>query len=396
MTHHVTIIAHIFTRFQQLPSASMNFDDIKSTLNTITIYLRQLEALRVNLDGQYLLIQQILAKFPPDIVAHIEERKATDNPWTIKTMQSALESYVSIRDRARQIATVQKGKASAQSCAVDLSSAYQNSTDVLVSTTSQHHTEKLRDTGQGFVCVFCAGNHKNADCPTHSTPSLRRKSVQTQNRCVLCLRKGHLLRSCQKRCGYTCQTCGRKGHHHTLLCLPSTDSNTALPALSPRTPPLTQEVASRTITSSETSTVPTPTTTHVSTLLSDRSPLPTERASVMLLTAVTTFETSSGPFLARLLFDTGSQNSYITANLVKRLSLLVKRCEILNISTFGTTEVHQAEAPVVTVCIPVCGGSTIDISAYVIPHIVNAVTRGPIALSDRESLLSYSTSDLAD
>ncbi|CAB4039842.1 Transposable element Tcb2, partial [Paramuricea clavata] len=61
------------------------------------------------------------------------------------------------------------------------------------------------------------------------------------------------------------------------------------------------------------------------------------RNKVLLQTAVTYAqgENGSNPIPVRLLLDSGSQRSYITNSLKKRLGLVPIRTETLNLNTFG-------------------------------------------------------------
>ena len=118
--------------------------------------------------------------------------------------------------------------------------------------------------------------------------------------------------------------------------------------------------------------------------------------TVLLLTAVTAFPSSSGPISARILFDTGSQHSYITSTMADRLSVPRVREEVLTLSTFGTTRIHDAKTPVASLSVPVRDGPNVHLEAYVVPHIVNSITRDPLASADKASLADYPATDFAD
>ena len=62
-----------------------------------------------------------------------------------------------------------------------------------------------------------------------------------------------------------------------------------------------------------------------------------ERRSVLLQTATTTVQSSNGsrPVTAHILFDSGSQRSYITNSLKAKLGLVPVKSETVNLNTFG-------------------------------------------------------------
>ena len=62
-------------------------------------------------------------------------------------------------------------------------------------------------------CTYCRGEHSSADCDIVTEVNSRWSFVKRNNRCFLCLAKGHGLKECTKN---ACRNCNEK--HHVSLC----------------------------------------------------------------------------------------------------------------------------------------------------------------------------------
>ena len=58
-----------------MPTATNRISDIKSTYENVEKILRQLESQREDINNQKILIQQILSKFPIQVLIKLEESK---------------------------------------------------------------------------------------------------------------------------------------------------------------------------------------------------------------------------------------------------------------------------------------------------------------------------------
>ena len=101
------LVAHLYAKLQQVPTATAQFSAIKSTHEAVEKYLRQLEALGEHIENP-LVIQQVQAKFPVELTSHLEERKGDDEIWTVASLRTALNRYIRVRDTAHNIANVQR------------------------------------------------------------------------------------------------------------------------------------------------------------------------------------------------------------------------------------------------------------------------------------------------
>ena len=71
----------------------------------------------------------------------------------------------------------------------------------------------------------------------------------------------------------------------------------------------------------------------------------------------------------RVLFDGGSERSYVTMRLKERLLLKSLKRETLNLNTFGTEECQKKGCDLVKIILKGQDGSDIEISAWTFPTI---------------------------
>ena len=177
-------------------------------------------------------------------------------------------------------------------------------------------------------CVYCRNNHPSVTCDSVTDFEAQKKILRSSGRCFNCLKKNHLSRNCHS----TSKCCNCQGRHHTLICewgnWPRGDHavDTA-PPLDPNAPTFS------------------PTTT-TSTLCS------TQGRVILLQTARTVAYNPHMPNLTtrvRILFDSGSQRSYLTERAVKQLQLKPTGGQTLLIATFGPLQEHTRVCPIVSV-----------------------------------------------
>ena len=159
------------------------------------------------------------------------------------------------------------------------------------------------------TCVYCSGKHFSASCETVTELNARRTILARDKRCFMCLRKGHQQDQCQK----TCRRCEKR--HHQSICPRNANSsnnnnnnaqNTERPLNSDRS---TQErPRDQTINERENTGITTATTTN------RESSKANCRVLLQTAKAVVTNEDGTRSTVVRLLFDSGSQRSYITEN----------------------------------------------------------------------------------
>ena len=66
--------------------------------------------------------------------------------------------------------------------------------------------------------MFCKGDHFNDCCTQYTNVYDRKKQLQRQGRCFVCLRVGHTFKECPSTPSKSCYYCKRVGHHHKGIC----------------------------------------------------------------------------------------------------------------------------------------------------------------------------------
>ena len=79
-------IEALYSQLQHLPTVMNRFTEVKSTYETIERILRQLEAQGERVDQRRILTQQILSKFPTNVLVKLEESKSLQDKWTVELL----------------------------------------------------------------------------------------------------------------------------------------------------------------------------------------------------------------------------------------------------------------------------------------------------------------------
>ena len=180
----------------------------------------------------------------------------------------------------------------------------------------------------GRECIYCKGEHYSASCETITSVPARKEALKKEGRCFVCLARGYCAAQCRrsKRC------CKCNHRHHQSLCeidnsaqnSEGTSSQAMLTAqnpggTSPSQPQTTLTTAAR------------------------------SKTRVLLQTAQTfAFSVGNSIVPVWILFDNGSQRSYITEKLKVKLSLTPIRQETLHLNVFGSESCNRRKCDVVT------------------------------------------------
>ena len=213
-------------------------------------------------------------------------------------------------------------------------------------------------------CVYCDGDHYPSACTTIQSVKDRRTFLLRAGRCFNCLRPQHCAKDCEsskKR-----RLCRRK--HHQSICEKAT-----VPNLSDRPTRATEPVETTAITSN------------------------TAKGSKLVLLqtarALASNDTGSKSVNVRILFDTGSQRSYVTDSLVRQLNLKPQKREKLQLNTFGEPGFKGRNCDIVNIQLQKASGREwFKLQALRFPTICSSLPNS-ISLERFPSLLKL---DLAD
>ena len=175
-------------------------------------------------------------------------------------------------------------------------------------------------------------------------------------RCFNCLKSKHKSRDCDSQ--RTCRHCHRR--HHQSICERATPTQPTVDNAESTQPDNVTNVTNSVSISSTTS----------------LSKATSGRGVVLLQTAqaIAIGETKRVPI--RILFDSGSQLSYVTKSLQERLGLRPIRRERLRINTFGSSSFNANSCDIVQVRIQSANSEeTLCITAYTSPVICSPLPR---------------------
>ncbi|CAB3997366.1 G2 M phase-specific E3 ubiquitin- ligase [Paramuricea clavata] len=222
-------------------------------------------------------------------------------------------------------------------------------------------------------CSFCQKEHTSASCFVVTDIEARKQILRKQGRCFLCLKRNHIARDCESR--YMCKYCS--GKHHVSLC--NNNSRQSLATNSRQSLATRQESNSRqqlgnvqdslakeqTTQSRDTKdTGNTKETRNYHACLQDSVLLQTAKAKVGVGNKKLTTE-------VRVIFDSGSQRSYLTQRVRNKLQLPTGSTESLRIKTFGECETElTASCETVNLAVgDITGRTRTQVEAFVVPVI---------------------------
>ena len=334
------ISAHMqsLLKLQDCPCEKVS--QLRYIYDNINVHVRGLEALGMPQESYgSLLIPIIMQRMPSEITIQVA-RKVTEDVWPIKEILEIIKKEIEAREMGICVATSDKKTAKPT-----------NQPRQPATTQAFFTKEEQRRPKAGIQCYLCSKGHLSINCKQVTDIAARKEILQQAKRCFKCLKLGHYAKSCAQRC----RKCG--GGHHQLICKGKTQA--------PQDRPTEEDSSDRLLTATV-----------------------KEKKQVLLQTAqaIAFGEDSSKAIPVCILFDGGSQRSYITDELKKKLKLQVESTETLNINTFGSEKYNKKKCESVqlsiaansqsrpvtvralsypSICSPLC--SYLEISDY--PHL---------------------------
>ena len=270
---------------------------IRALYDQIESNLRSLEAIDIDKEMYGCLLIPLLKEKLPKELNLIVSRCFDSNyeTWNIGDMLEALRKEIEARERCEMPANKKPGETQRRN------------------TTESFHTrnknKKSKDKGKSEikrVCVFCGQDHFSDKCTVVTNIEARKAIVRDEGRCYKCLRKNHKIEECRDR--KNCFRCN--GKHHTSICEPRNENENENEENSGGGTPITQASLS-----------------HL------------KKDKVILLESASAFihnpKESDKQIGCKVLFDNGSQRTYITTRSKNKLKLKSIDKENLEIHTFG-------------------------------------------------------------
>ena len=309
-------------------------------------HIKSLESLGTSQD-QYeaMLVPIILKKLSPETRKNLA-RGHNSTQWTLSDLQEAILREVHILEMGTDYSN-QQGSLSTPTASFVAGA---------VTGTDRHSHRKTRENQTRSGCVYCKGAHTPANCTSVTDKKKRMEIIKRDMLCFNCLGH-HRISQCKSK--FRCRQCNRR--HHTSLCTettPTTSSETT-------TATITGSTISTATTNSNTTPTVTSNTTSLTTLTSDTP----SHQSCLLKIAVATVTSGHIEAKANILFDEGSQRTFLTQEMADTLSLQPQHQENICLSAFGSTHPLNKKMKVAHINVKTTSGALLPISALVVPTI---------------------------
>ncbi|XP_053389091.1 uncharacterized protein LOC128552105 [Mercenaria mercenaria] len=334
----------------QLPAPTNSIHSLRSVYDKMESYIRSLES-----NGQYqdtygnLLVPIILDKLPGEVRRNLA-REHGDGDWQLLDPRKAISREINILDAGGPI-------------------SHQPEVDMYGSTASFYTGTKTKRTApvssnpmippkrshrNPVKCAFCQESHSSIDCAKYPDVASRLAVVKKNRLCFNCL-GSHMMSRCKSR--RTCQKCHKK--HHTSICQPEKTPQPSIPTQTQTSDPKAPAQAF----------YPQPEVTmHASSTQKSLS-------GVLLKTAIAPICSRENHSLdATILFDEGSQRSYITQSLAQELQLARETTETICLSAFGGKSDGVQHLDTTTVYLITDSKQKIPIKTIIVPTIANPIT----------------------
>ena len=344
-----TVVNTHYNELINLKIAQNTAKGLRGLYDHIEKHLRSLEALEQNID-QDVFVAMITSKIPKEVMIQLELQKGAKNKWSVRELRELFNNYVVAREKAEQNHGTTKGETTENYYKSTVSSA-----EALV-VGSQAVGGKVES--RSNICRFCNASHWSDECSIYDTVEKRKERIK--GCCFRCLKYGHGAKDCPKR--ITCAHCNKRNHHHRSLCQQKFGTIVNEHAN------LAEEILSEDEDEDEDATT--------------ENSLISSGEMVLMQTAraeINNHNTGSKQNV-RLLLDSGSQRTYITESLAKKMNLKMGRKEEIMLVTFGSDTPKRIKTPTTKLDIILKDGSTLKISANVVPQIAGSIQRRPVNL----------------
>ena len=314
----VEILHERFGKTQQIISAHMDellklptctWDkpgQLRIIYDKVKINVRGLESLGVKAE-QYgsFLIPVIMSRLPAEVRLHVA-RVSTKDMWEINELLKVIQAELEAREMSDTMRIQEKkGTETTPTPKRGFSPGTANS---LLARPGD---------GSGIRCAFCTGERYSSACE-EVKEFQKRKNIFRRDKRFLCLSVGHRANQCTRK--KKCRVCDRTDHHQSVCEMSSNQSRSETPAAP--TNAKTKEDREPSASKKPPQNITTTSTARC-------------KVQVLLQTART--------YMPMLRMVSGSQRSYITNHLKRKLGLIPKRTETLNLNTFGNKKFSKRD-----------------------------------------------------
>jgi len=228
-----------------------------------------------------------------------------------------------------------------------------------ISKQPKRHSEQLKH----HSCVYCGEAHTPTNCKSVTDQQQRMDIIRRDMLCFNCLGH-HKISQCKSK--YRCRNCNRC--HHTSVCNNTTNTDK----------PISPTSNSFSGTQGHTAATPTANTTSLTTVTTHPRKGPTNH-TCLLKTAVATVTSLQTEAEGNILFDEGSQRSFLTQELADALSLQPHHKEDIHLSSFGSKTPLNKKMDAAQISIRTRDGNLLPISVLIVPSIAAPLRTTPQA-----------------
>ena len=289
-------------------SSSSNHTALRRLYDKVESNVRSLEALGVSADSYGSLLTSVLIKKLPNELRLIMSRKSAGD-WELTSMMTILADELEARERSATRHVKDGGRRTSDT----------PTTAAFVS----------GDRKAALGCCYCQGEHSPQAWNVVKSTQDRRQILRTTGKCYVCLRVGHLSRNCRSR--NRCRLCNRR--HHSSIC----DGSSCQDSRVPDPPPAPSRTQSSSNSNLNPAATPFSGNTTACCCINHKN-------SVLLQTARAVVFNPAHPERRRsvsILFDSGSQRSYVTEAVSSFLNLESRGQRSMTIMTFGSNKPEQ-------------------------------------------------------
>ena len=356
----VEILQERFGRPQQIISAHMDellkipncsgterSTSLRFVYDQISVHVRGLASLGIASD-EYggLLIPVIMAKLPSEIRVRIA-RETKSSVWKMDGILEIIKQEVEAREMSEGVKAQEERK----------QIMFQQPRHPKHPTTNAFFIGKRDQMNNTSPtrCVYCNDLHYSASCTKVVDPRNRRDILIEAKRCFKCLYPDHRVKDCTST--KNCRHCG--GRHHQSICF-----GTIQDVQPPRPPPNELGQINKEERGASGGTITAISSTKA-------------KGSILLqtATAIATNEDGSRSLPVRILFDNGSQRSYVTDNLKSKLCLKPMSSETLHLNTFGENVYRKQRCQVITLPLRNKQNEYLEITALNFPVICSPLPK---------------------
>ena len=313
-------------------STMADIKKIRQIYDQVEIHVRGLQAQRVD-SSQYgtLLIPIMMAKIPEDLRLILNRQFCGDN-WNLDELLKVFKTELEAPERCASSSVGTSSPTNQVHSSLPKWKGEEAEGNPTAAT--------LASFNRKINCTYCHKSHPSVRCNVITDVKARKSLLLKQGRCFICLKKSQIARDCQSTT--RCFKCQGQNHQASV-----NEQDPIMPGNTGGDPKITSRGNENTVLFIDTKT------------------------SVLLQTAKIFVSRADDPnhrIQARLIFDTGSQRSYVSTRLRNALQLPTINQETLMVKTFGSETGQIQSRDLVQLCVQGMTSETyLYVNAYAVP-----------------------------